>query len=137
MNNKIKIILGGLVIVLISFYGGMKYEQNKIPERGNFTAFVGGVGGQRGTNANGRGGGSGIVSGSIISKDSTGVTIKMRDGSSKIVFVSPSTSIMKFVLGNISDLLVGEQVNTSGTSNPDGSVTAQSIQIRQATTTNQ
>ena len=126
-----KIIIAGLIIVILTFYGGMKYNQSKIPARGNFTNFTGG---QRGI---GTRSGGGVVNGEILSKDAVSITIKIRDGGSKIVFLSATTPITKTVAGSQSDLVVGKQVNTMGTENPDGSVTAKSIQIRQATTTSQ
>jgi hypothetical protein len=56
----------------------------------------------------------------------------MQDGSSKIVYFSDSTMIGKSTQGAASDLNTGEQVMANGTSNPDGSITAQNIQIRPA-----
>ncbi|OIO07392.1 hypothetical protein CO115_00755 [Candidatus Falkowbacteria bacterium CG_4_9_14_3_um_filter_36_9] len=54
----------------------------------------------------------------------------MRDGGSKIVFLSDSTSIGKTTDGTVADLEAGKQVTINGKDNSDGSVTAQSIQIR-------
>jgi hypothetical protein len=76
-------------------------------------------------------GGTGApVSGDIISKDDKSITIKLRDGGSKIVFLSTSTPITKSVSGATSDLSQNESVLIQGISNADGSVSAQSIQIR-------
>ena len=133
MNNKITMIIIGVVLIGVSFYGGIKYAESKTPVR----RALGGFGqndGQRGTRGANSGG---FVNGDIIAKDSTSVTVKMRDGSSKIIFVSDSTTVMKAVSGKLSDLSVGEQITSMGTANPDGSITASSIQIRPATTTKQ
>jgi hypothetical protein len=133
MNNKIIISIVGLVLIAISFYGGIKYNQNQptsaFQARGNFT------GGQRG-NRNGLNG-SGFVNGEILSKDATSITIKIggSTGGSKIVLVSPSTDVMKTILGSLGDLSVGTQITAMGTANSDGSITAHTIQIRPATTT--
>ncbi len=130
MNTKI--IIGGLVLVVIAFYGGMKYSESKRVaiianfRNGNFTP---GQGGGRGLT------GGGAISGEIISKDPNGITIKMRDGSSKIVILSSSTSVMKSVNGTLTDLEIGKEISGTGTANSDGSLTASMIQIRQATTT--
>lgn len=131
MNNKTKIALGALVIIGVSFFGGIKYGESKVPARGNFTAFAGGAraGGTRGAAT------GGVTAGQILSKDDTSITIQMRAGGSKIVFVSPQTQVMKTVSGSLLDLKVGTEVTTMGTTNADGSLSAQNIQIRQATST--
>jgi hypothetical protein len=68
--------------------------------------------------------------GDIISGDDKSATLKLRDGGSKIVFFSDNTAITKFTQGAKSDLVVGESVMVEGTNNPDGSITATTIQIR-------
>jgi len=134
MNNKIIIIIAGLIVVVLAFFSGMKYAESKGPvSRGPGGTFFAQTGGGRGGIRNGMGGG--FVNGEIIAKDTTSITVKMRDGSTKIVFVSNTTPVMKAASGSLSDLLIGEDVTTTGTVNPDGSVTASSVQIRPATTT--
>ena len=133
MNNKTKIIIAGLILIGISFYGGIKYNQSKTPARGTGSAL--GQGFNRGQRSAGQNSTNGFISGEVLSIDSTSVTLKMRDNGSKIVFVSPSTSVMKTVSGSLNDIKIGTQVTTVGTANTDGSITAESIQIRQATTT--
>jgi len=71
----------------------------------------------------------GVVIGSILSMDDKSVTVKLSDGSSKIVLFSDSTTYTNTVDAAKSDLKVGENVAVSGTSNSDGSVTATSVQI--------
>lgn len=132
-----------IVIVIIgagSFYAGAQYGQNKTTSStqggNNFANMTpaerqarmanGGFGGQRGT----RGNGGGITAGEILSKDDTSITVKLSDGGSKIVFITGSTSVTKTVTGSLADLMVGGQVAAMGTANPDGSISAQSIQIR-------
>jgi len=89
--------------------------------RGNFT---GSVNGQR-TRA-----GAGFTAGSILSKnDGTSFTVKLSTGGSEIVFLSPSSKIMKSATGTIEDLNVGDQVVVSGTANSDGSITASNVQL--------
>lgn len=74
--------------------------------------------------------GGGMVQGEIISIDDTGITVKGRDGGSKIVLMSTSTKVFKSVDTIKSDLKVGTNVMVAGTSNPDGSVSASSVSIR-------
>ena len=155
-----KKILSIVILVVVvaaggSFYGGMHYERgttgggnggrnlaNLSPEaRQARMAQFGGLAGGRG----GRGGGSqpagGFVAGEIIAKDDKSLTIKLPenrsdnngqagDGGSKIIFFADSTSINKTVGGSEADFNIGGQVTANGTANPDGSISAQSIQIR-------
>ena len=69
------------------------------------------------------------VNGEIISTDDKGVTVKLTDGSSKIVMISDTTSINNVTTATKKDLKVGEKVMVVGQTNSDGSVSAQNIQI--------
>lgn len=118
-----------------AFYGGMKYAQSKIPQglaRGDFSAGSAFSGqGLRNSGAAGRqANGMNVIAGEIIAKDQNSITVKLRDGGSKIIFYSGSTEIGKFTGGDSADLEVGKTVSVSAKPNSDGSVTAQSIQLR-------
>ena len=130
-----KTIISMLAVVIVvgagSFYGGIKYgQQNGLASasQGNFRGANGGLGGGRRGGAGSTGGDA--TSGEIISKDDKSITIKLRDGGSKIIFIGDSTQVMKSISGTVSDLALGDQVMSFGTANVDGSVTAKSIQIR-------
>ena len=69
------------------------------------------------------------VVGEILSKDDTSITVKLTDGSSKIVVLSSNTVINKAAIATKNDLTTGERVAVFGTVNSDGSVTAQDIQL--------
>lgn len=141
MNKITAIILGVVVVGAGSFYAGMKYGEGGSARgaRGGITGFAGG-GLMRGA----RGGGGGFVAGEIIAKDDQSITVRLNDprmpaqpeggsdgqGGSKIVFFTENTQVAKSVSGTSADLSVGETVTVSGAANPDGSVSAQSIQIR-------
>ena len=130
MDNKLTMGIIGALIISTSFYGGIKYNQ------GQNTASVADVnsgsiqrGGMRGGGRGMRGGG-GFLSGEVLSVDDKSITLKLKDGGSKIIFVSDSTTITKSDAGTLNDMSVGKQVSVMGTTNPDGSVTGESIQIR-------
>ena len=129
-KNVITIIIVAIVCLGLGFYSGSSYTKSQTPQRGQFGQSQnngGRTGGMRTLGGNGA-----PVSGEIISKDDKSLTIKLRDGGSKIVFFSTSTPISKSVSGASTDLSQNESVVVQGTANPDGSVTAQSIQIRQS-----
>jgi len=121
MKNKQLIIT--LVVVLmvgaIAFYGGMQYQKS---QRGSF------AGGQF-ANRNGAQVNNRPVSGDIISQGDASITVKMQDGSSKIIILSDKTVINKASIGAKSDLKTGEKIIAFGTTNSDGSITAQNISI--------
>lgn len=131
MNKQITIFT---IIVIaatgLSFYGGMKYNQTQsdAERTANRAQFGGGGNGTRGL----RGGavGGGFISGEVIAKDDASITVKLRDGGSKIIFLSGSAEVMKSSQGGVQDIIIGAQINANGTANSDGSVTAQTIQIR-------
>ena len=128
-NTKVILIVTILLIVFGGggFYAGMKYQQSKPPSLRQFNGALG-QSGQR----NGMGGnrvGFRPVSGEIISSDDKSITVKLNDGSSKIVFLAGNTNINKADQAAKSDLKVGEKVAVIGQENSDGSVTAQNIQL--------
>lgn len=114
-----------VISAIIFFYGGMKYgEQNAAGARQQFQQM-------RGQRSGGFQAGGGFVTGQVLSKDAQSMTIKLRDGSSRIVLYSGSTSVNKPVPGSMNDISPGTEVMVGGTQNSDGSVTAQTIQLRQ------
>lgn len=145
MSNKSIVItvIIALVVGLGGFYGGTIYEKGSLSKQGllRSASAQGANGGQRGQGGVGgfaRGGGPGgnnggnFVAGQITAKNDNSITVQGRDGSSKIVFYSSSTSIGKAVQGVASDLASGEQVVITGQANSDGTIAAQNIQIRPA-----
>jgi hypothetical protein len=132
-NNSVVItILVAVIVGALGFFGGMQYTKM---QRGGAAGRFGGAGGQFGGAGGGRfgaggaNGGSRPVVGLIDSLDNNSLTIKMPDGSSKIVILSNSTTVNKQTTGSKDDLKQGENVMVMGTTNSDGSVTATSVSL--------
>ncbi len=127
---------------VVGFFGGYKYGQGKttgIPGNRQIN-FLGGPAGATGATRRFGTTGNNFVNGTILSKDESGITVQTRGGlpgsatsttGSKIVIVSNNTQIFKAVQGTSADLTVGENVTVTGTDNPAGALTAQTIQVRQ------
>lgn len=132
------VILAALFLAVSggAFYGGMLFGRNSLSSsaRANAGAVFGPGNGQNNRIATGnRQNGAGFISGDVISSDDKSITLKLRDGGSKIVILSDSTQIMKSTSGSASDISGGESLMVQGATNSDGSITAQTIQIRPAT----
>jgi len=130
MKNSIIVFAVGLIIVAAgAFFAGMKYQQNQgrsfnFAGGNNNGQFRRGMGGSGQFAANGN-----IARGQIVDVSDTSMTVKLPDGSSKIIIISDKTTISKAATGSKSDLKNGETVAVFGTSNSDGSLTAQNIQL--------
>lgn len=137
--KNIKPIIPVILILVglgVGFFGGYEYRNYRLTQtRGGFmigngtngTRFVGGrQGGQGGMM------GRGLVVGSIISNDSSSITVKLPDGSTKIVLLGSSTAYSNTISAAQSDLKTGSSVAVFGTTNSDGSVVAATVQINPA-----
>ena len=137
-NKKIGWIVGGVIVLIAAFYGGMVYGGNNVRasinsrgQRGvGAQAFGGGAGATSGFNRGAAGGG--FTAGQIIAKDDKSITVSIMGGGSKIIFLDTNTKISKQTDGTAADLAVGTQVLVTGASNTDGSLNAQMVQIRPA-----
>lgn len=131
-QNMIVVIL--LVTVATGaggFFAGTKYQENK---RGQFFTQMGN--GQRPGNImnnvagkNGGRGGFRPVAGEIVKNDAASITVKLTDGSSKIILLTAETQINKAEVITKEDLTAGTSVAVFGTETTDGSLTAQTIQV--------
>jgi hypothetical protein len=135
IKKYIPMVIVAVVVGAGAFFGGMQYAKSQIPARTGFANFAAGAGGATGTaGAAGRragaAGGTGAVIGQNVTADAQSITVQTTGSGSKIVFFSTSTMIMKASAGSVADLTSGQQVVVNGTANSDGSVTAQSIQLR-------
>lgn len=118
------IVVVALIVGAGGFFAGMKYQQSKSP-----TGRFGNPQGNRNGQFQQRNQGFRPVNGEILSQDDKSITVKLQDGSSKIVFLTDTTSFSKSAEGSKSDLKTGEKVAVFGTDNSDGSVIAQNVQL--------
>lgn len=133
-QNQIIVFLVAMVIAAgIGFWGGMTYQKNQTLtnfRNGNFVgrngSFNGAPNGPNGMMANRRGG---QVVGEVLSTDANSVTIKTADGSSKIILLTSTTSIVNSTVASTTDLKAGTKVAIFGNTNTDGSITAQNVQL--------
>ena len=83
----------------------------------------------------GTGAGGGFVAGTVVSVDKGVIAVSLPNGNSENVYYSGSTSIIKPQPADVSSLTPGTMVMIGGMTNPDGSVTASTIQVRTASST--
>ena len=121
-NSKITIITLAVAVGALGFFGGMKYQQTKTPSNMQQP-------GRAGSGRFGQNGGGRPIAGDIIAQDDKSITVKLADGSSKIVLYSDKTMLNKASIATKDDLKTGVRVAAFGSQNSDGSVTAQNIQI--------
>ena len=133
MKNKNTMMIIAVVLIIVAaaggFFGGMMYQKNQVSSlgtaaRGNYAGRFG----QAGQNSSFR-----PVRGQVLSMTNDSLTVKMSDGSTKIVVLSSSTAFMQATKAALSDVKTGDTVNVVGTQNSDGSVTAQNIQLNPPT----
>jgi hypothetical protein len=130
-------LAGGLGV-----FGGMTYQKNKVGSQFGMRANGGRImqtqnGAQSGRDqqavqtsaTNGMMGKGGAITGEVTAKDDKSITVKMMDGSSKIVVLSEATSYRRSEESSLDNVQVGTKVATFGTVNSDGSTTATSIEI--------
>lgn len=135
--KPIYVVILVVVIAAAAFWGGVTYQKSKTPSFAGARAGANGGYGRRfgssgaGGGFGGASGASGMmpVSGQIVSNGNNTITVKLSDGSSKIVDLTSKTKINKTTQGTVSDLTTGQQVTAFGSTNSDGSITAQAVNL--------
>jgi hypothetical protein len=77
----------------------------------------------------------GFSSGEVVSVEDQTLTLKMADGSSKIVVLSDSTAYQKTDSATKTDLNTGTKITVIGETNSDGSFTAKTVMVGENTFT--
>lgn len=123
------IVAGGL-----GFWGGQHFNQftrgTRFAQMGN-RGLNGAVGAGR-PNASGQGGigmRGGAVIGEVTAKDGKSLTVKLADGSSKIVILSDATTYRASSQSSLDKIEVGTKIAAQGASNADGTTIAASVEI--------
>lgn len=137
MNKGVVIgVIAGVLLGAAGFYSGMQYQKSMRP---NFGAAGGAAFAGRGGAGGARGFGGGAAFGTILSIGDGTMTVQLPTATStgaesgtKIVLFSSSTQVSQTQSVGTSNLKTGQSVTVAGTANSDGSITAQSIQIRPA-----
>lgn len=132
-NSYIAILVVGVLMGAVGFVGGKTYQEAQTPKMGQFMQQRNGEG-QRGGNNQEMGQrvqmrSGGITAGEVVSLEDQTLTLKMADGSSKIVVLSDSTSYQKTDSATKTDLGTGSKVTVIGESNTDGSLTAKTVML--------
>ncbi len=129
--NKNTLIAVAVVLIVIAaaggFFGGMLYQKGN--SASNLTQTGNGTFRQRLETMGQNGQNFRPVRGQVLSIESNSLTVKLSDGSTKIVVLSGSTAFLKSAKVSQNDLKTGDTVSVIGTQNSDGSVTAQDVQI--------
>ncbi|HUY62874.1 MAG TPA: hypothetical protein VMV50_03780 [Candidatus Paceibacterota bacterium] len=124
MNKNLVVV----AVVALAIGLGIGYY---VPHGAAAATPSGGFAGRTGSFTRG-GAGGGFLSGIVAKEDSGSITLNMSDGTSRVVLVTPDTTVSKSVDGTLSDVAVGSNIIVSGTTNSDGSVSANLIQVRPA-----
>lgn len=118
-------IIVALVVGAVAFYGGIQYQKRtQAVSLGNLSN---GRNMAQRRNGNTLGPGARIARGEIINAGDNNLTVKLPDGSSRLVVLSSNTSVSEEATADKSVLQTGKQVTIFGTPNNDGSITAQMV----------
>ena len=132
-----KILVPVLLTALLGFGGGFfagtKYQESHPSRPTNFQGIRGQFTGRTlqgsgNPNPNFRQNAR-PINGEITALDDKSLTVKLPDGSSKLVLFSDSTSIDQMTKAAKTDLTIGSTVFASGQENSDGSLTATRIEL--------
>lgn len=120
MNNTTRGIIT-LLLIGAGFYGGMQYQTSRQ------TAATAERQAQRGQ-FDGRGTARFTpTTGTVLSKDDTTMTVELEGGGSRIILLSDAAQVTHNEKADLKTVKIGDKVQVMGSTNPDGSVTAERI----------
>ena len=123
------------IMVIVAVIGGYLFGKSSVASSRSGALSANGFSSSTRSRFPGVGGnGGGFASGQISAVDSQSLTLQLANGNSEVVFYSSSTSVTEPTNVSISALKTGADVMIGGTTNSDGSLTAQSIQVRKIPT---
>lgn len=136
MNTLFETYVGVVAAVVLvaggAFWGGMAYQAHKSPPIAMGSIVLPPPRVSAGANAPK----TGAAIGQVVSTSASGFTVKMPSGAMQSVVYTSSTtasmSVTKTTALSPKDIAVGENVFAPGVLNPDGSITAQQIQVTPA-----
>ena len=130
MSKWIWTVIACVAVAAVAFFRGVLVGRMTGSSAGGGRDGRGaGAFGQNGAQGQSRGG---IASGTVLKKDASSITIKLRDGGSRIVLLSPSTTYVKSEQVKSPEISVGTTVTAMGDAASDGTVTARVVQLGDA-----
>jgi hypothetical protein len=124
MSKWIWTVIACVAVAAVAFFGGVFVGRLTASPFGGSRQGLGAFG-QNGQNAQNRGGG--FATGTVLKRDATGLTLKLPDGGSKTVILSPTTQYVKSEKVTAAEVSVGATVTAVGSAASDGSVTARLV----------
>ena len=128
MRDKNSLIVSAVILIIGVGVGYGVHGLISPSRANNFPGGINGVSASSRINKQS----NGVLTGTVASKDSGSLTIDTRDGSSRVILLTPNTGVSKNTNGSLDDVTVGSTIFVSGTTNSDGSVSASLIQLRPA-----
>ena len=133
MLNKNILLVDVLGLLVAGGSFGIGYKVAQLKNRATISSRFSNMrlqGGPQGATSGARlGAGRNQIAGDIVALDDKSLTLKMPDGSSKIILLSDSLMVNKSVTAVKTDLKIGGKIAVFGAVNTDGSVTASSIEL--------
>lgn len=123
-----------VIAAVAAFYGGMRFDQYQAQnQKGAQFGQNGARNFQGGAGLRGQGGrgGAGATVGEVIKKDANSITVQLPNNEgTKLILLPNSATVVKSVEASSTSIAIGKFVVVNGKANTDGSVTAQSVQLR-------